>query len=251
MKRSQDESGERKELLNEGKVNDARVKYEQLLKIDACYARAREEEIKQALEDVRSQRIKPMYKFGLTAGAAVNKPLFNIGSVYRGSTTVRRYHLESISHVSTIKIRSMFRREQNRFIKFPSLNGDDHPDGIYRLGGIAFSLQIKIHPSNTNPNKIRPYFFVGREEIIPMLYEYEDYATLKTVQERGKLQNLISAFQGGAGIEMQKKHFGFFVEASGSYGMGGMYSNRALGPGEKRIDARFRRVGLDFGVRFR
>lgn len=243
---------EAKGLLDEGKLDDARVKYQQLSKIDACYATDKQQEIKKGLEEVNSRRVKPIYRFGLTAGVATNKPSYKIASQRQkmdyGPLASGGINFSFIDHHNPIDVSAGVKYI---YTSYRTVNEDDYADGGYRLGGVGVSLNIKIHPSNTNPNKIRPYFSIGREEIIPLMYEYENYSTQEVIQGRRKLKNLISSVQGGVGLEMQKKHFGFFVEASGSYGMGGMYSSRDLEPGAKKIDGRFRRLGLDFGVRFR
>jgi hypothetical protein len=243
---------EAKALLDERKLDDARVKYQQLSKIDACYAIGKQQEIKKGLEEISSRRIKPIYRFGLTAGVAVNQPSYKIASqrmkMDYGPLASGGINFSFIDHHNPIDISAGVKYV---YTSYRTINADDYADGGYRLGGVGLSLHIKIHPSNTNPDKIRPYFSVGREEIIPLMYEYENYSTQEVVQGRRKLKNLISSLQAGVGLEMQKKHFGFFVEASGSYGMGGLYSGRNLEPGATKIDGRFRRLGLDFGVRFR
>jgi hypothetical protein len=242
---------EAKALLDEGKLDDARVKYQRLADVDACYTIDKKQEIKKGLEEVSSRRIKPIYRFGLTAGVAVNKPSYKIASQRMkmdfGPLASGGINFSFIDHHNPVDISAGVKYI---YTSYRTINADDYADGGYRLGGVGLSLHIKIHPSNTNPAKIRPYFSVGREEIIPLMYEYENYSTQEIVRGRRKLKNLISSVQGGVGLEMQKKHFGVFVEASGSYGMGGLYSSRNLDPGATKIEGRFRRLGLDFGVRF-
>ncbi|WP_221392774.1 PorT family protein [Dyadobacter sp. NIV53] len=241
-------------LLQKRRYKDAREKYAQMADLEVCNAAERDLEIEKGLGEIKSKEIKPMFRVGISGGGGTNYPVYKIANsdvkMSYGLVTSGGIDISFIDHHNPV---DLVAGVEYLHTQYEALNNEGFAKEGYKLDGVSLSLVIKIHPSNTNPDKIRPYIKIGREEIIPVSYQYDNYATSVTKRDKGPLNTLVSSIQGGFGLEMQKKDFGFFVEGIVNYGLNGIYDNRPsslAASGNQQIEAKFRRVGLKVGLRF-
>lgn len=236
------------------KYEEAKAKYQQMAALEVCDQNERNQVVKKALREIRSRQLRSFYRFGITGSIGTNKPSYSVADQKQkmnyGLVTSGGIDFSFIDHHNPIDIVAGLEYINTYYFMLNkgSLATDD-----YKISGINVSLNFKIHPSNTNPNKIRPYFKIGRDGIIPLSYQYENYASRIKINDKQQLRNVISSIQGAVGLEKQKKHFGYFVEAGVNYGINGIYDKSVLsltGTGSDQVSANFRRYLIKVGLRF-
>ncbi|KAA6436994.1 hypothetical protein FEM33_19930 [Dyadobacter flavalbus] len=239
-----------KKLTQDKKFEDARLKYQQMAALDVCNVTERDQEVRRGLAEIKSREIRPMYRIGLTGSVGTNKPAYSNKRLSYGLVTTGGIDASFIDHHNPIDVVAGA-EYFNSF--YYALDNEAYTTARYKLEGVSLSLAVKLHLSNTNPNKIRPYIKIGREEIIPVNYEFENYATSVIVKDRKQLKKTVSSIIGGFGLEMQRKHFGFFIEGSLNYGIGGLYNKSIANQNINTTTpsgAYFRRAAGRFGFRF-
>lgn len=239
-----------RKFIQTKKFEDAKLKYQQISELDICNTEERDQEVRKGLSEIKSREIRPMYRIGLTAGVGTNKPAYPYKSMSYGLVTTGGIEASFIDHHNPIDVVA-----SAEFLNtyYYALDNEAYTTERYLLQGVSLSLSVKLHLPNTNPNKLRPYIKIGREEIIPVNYQYENYATSVLITDRKQLKKTISSIQGAFGLEMQRKRFGFFAEGSLNYGIGGMYNKTISNPalnGSLANGPYFRRAAARFGIRF-
>ncbi|QRR00599.1 hypothetical protein [Dyadobacter sandarakinus] len=226
---------------------------------DTAPGTAASQQKKPASEAPRTASAEPspkplrMFKAALTAGIGSNRPIYRLNNQRQkmsyGLVAQAGGEFAFIDHKNPIDL-ILSAEYLNTY--YYTLNESGRATESFKFGGAGIALTIKIHPTNTNPNKLRPYFKVGREAIIPLTYQYENFSLPFQVNSRNQIRNVVSSIHGGPGVEIQKPHFGFFAELIFNYGIGGMYDNGSttLGGVNRKVDANFMRGGLKVGVRF-
>lgn len=241
-------------LFQSEKYEEAKAKYQQMAALEVCNITERNELVKIGLRKIRSKQSRSFYRFGITGSIGTNKPSYKVADQNQkmsyGLVTSGGIEFSFIDHHNPIDIVAGLEYINTYY---SALNNGGLAIEGYKIDGVNLSLNIKIHPSNTNFNKIRPYFKIGRDGIIPLSYQYENYSTRVKINDKQQLRNVISSIQGAVGLEMQKKHFGYFIEGGVNYGINGIYDKSVLGPngaGSDQNSANFRRFVIKLGLRF-
>jgi hypothetical protein len=239
-----------RKLVQDKKFEDAKLKYQQMAALDVCNSSERDQEVRKGLAEIKSREIRPMYRIGLSGSVGTNKPAYQYKRMSYGLVTTGGIEASFIDHHNPVDV-VLGAEYLNTF--YYALDNEAYTTERYQLDGVSLSLVVKLHLPNTNPNRVRPYLKIGREEIIPVNYEFENYSTSVIVKDRKQLKKTVSSIQGGFGLEMQRKRFGFFVEGSFNYGIGGLYNKSIANQGvntDTPSGAYFRRAAARFGLRF-
>ncbi len=124
--------------------------------------------------------------------------------------------------------------------------------GDFEVEGADMSVALKLHKTNTDPNRLRPYLKGGIELLLPFGYSLSNHPDYEATNDRRYLKKQSLGALGGIGIELERKKFGFFVEAVFGYNFSGIYnSNFATSAGSRgKTEANFRTAGLRAGIRF-
>ena len=87
--------------------------------------------------------------------------------------------------------------------------------------------------------------------MIPATYEYVNYSQARTFTGAAELQKTILSVAGAFGFEIQKRHFGAFIEGFGNYGLGSIYNSTVshLTTTSQTVDAKIIKVGARIGLR--
>ncbi len=130
--------------------------------------------------------------------------------------------------------------------------GQPQSAGDFEVEGADLSVALKLHKTNTDPNKLRPYLKGGIELLLPFGYLMRNHPQYEATNDRRFLKKQSLGALGGIGFELERKKFGFFVEAVFGYNFSGIYnSNYVTSSGSRgKTEANFRTAGLRAGIRF-
>lgn len=191
-----------------------------------------------------------------TGRVAANNPLyFDDGLLketsygYFVSTGLQLSFLSYLSPLDVVIGAEYFR---TRYSAIGTKQGQSRSAGDFELEGANMSLALKLHKTNTDPNRLRPYLKGGIEVLLPFGYSLTNHEVYKATNDRRFLKKQSLGALGGIGVELEKKKFGFFVEAVFGYNFSGIYNaNYATSSGSRgKTEANFRTAGLRAGIRF-
>ncbi|WP_428662978.1 hypothetical protein [Runella sp.] len=185
--------------------------------------------------------IKPTYTVGDKAQE------MSIGHYISGGL-----QLSLISHTSLADFSIGAEYFQTQFQSLGSINDTKYVLEDFSLKGVNGFATIKLHKVNTDPERWRPYIKFGLEAMIPLSYRYENYASRSIMESKGQLSSQSFSGIGGIGIELQRKHFGCFLELYGSYNFTGIYNTNATNLSttlNSSIRANIHRAGIRLGIR--
>lgn len=160
--------------------------------------------------------------------------------------------LSLISHTSPADFSIGAEYFQTQFQSLGSINDTKYVLEDFSLKGVNGFATIKLHKANTDPERWRPYIKFGLEAMIPLSYRYENYASRSIIESKDQLSSQSFSGIGGIGIELQRKHFGCFLELYGSYNFTGIYNANATNLSttlNSSISANIHRAGIRLGVR--
>ncbi|WP_373331306.1 hypothetical protein [Salmonirosea aquatica] len=125
------------------------------------------------------------------------------------------------------------------------------PKGDFKISGADAYVAFKLHPTGTDPNRLRPYLKGGFEVLLPMSYSLQNHYKNESTRDRSLLKKQSLGTLAALGIELQKKKFGFFIEIVGGYNFSGIYNANAVSSsGAKgKTEAQFRTAGIRVGAR--
>ncbi len=124
--------------------------------------------------------------------------------------------------------------------------------GDFEIEGADVSVALKLHKTNTDPDRLRPYLKGGVELLLPFGYSLSNHPDNEATNDRRNLKKQSLGALGGIGVELERKKFGFFVEAVFGYNFSGIYnSNYVTFSGSRgKTESNFRTAGLRAGIRF-
>jgi len=131
--------------------------------------------------------------------------------------------------------------------------GVEYASGEFDISGATAFVALKLHRTNTEPSKIRPYLKGGMEVLLPVAYQFVDFDNVpRSTMNSSLLKKQSLNAMGGIGIELQRKGFGFFAEVTMAYNFSGIYNANAISASGSRgvTESYFRMAGLRVGVRF-
>jgi hypothetical protein len=124
--------------------------------------------------------------------------------------------------------------------------------GDFKITGADAYVAFKLHQSDRDPNRLRPYLKGGLEVMLPMSYSLQNHYKMESTRDRSLLKKQSLGALAGIGLEMQRSKFGFFAEAVGGYNFSGIYNANAISSSgaREKTEANFRTVGIRIGARF-
>ncbi len=190
------------------------------------------------------------------ARVALNNPLYfddgllketNFG--YFVSTGLQLTFLSYVSPVDVVIGAEYFR---TKYSVLSTKQGQSRSAGDFEIEGADLTVGLKLHKTNTDPNRLRPYLKGGIELLLPFGYSLTNHETYEATNDRRFLKKQSLGASGGFGIELERKKFGFFVEAVFGYNFSGIYnSNFVTSSGSRgKTESHFRTAGLRAGLRF-
>ncbi|GHB81099.1 hypothetical protein [Persicitalea jodogahamensis] len=191
-----------------------------------------------------------------TGRVAFNNPVYfdngllnetNFG--YFVSTGLQVSFLSYLNPVDVVIGAEYFR---TKYSVLSTTQGQSRSAGDFEVEGADAFVALKLHKPNTDPNKLRPYLKGGIEMLLPFGYSLTNHDMYEATSDRRFLKKQSLGATAGFGIEMEKKKFGFFVEAVFGYNFSGIYnSNFVTSSGSRgKTEANFRTAGLRAGIRF-
>jgi len=239
-------------LLQKGDCSEATKVYEQMKQLEVCDQNNLNEEVKTGLSQTANCENKSWWKPELTGSAATNIPKYKIGDTSRkmgnGSTISAGAQYSFIDHKNPVDFMIGLEYFKTDYYS-EDVQGSLLED--FSMSGANVVLVIKFHKPNTDPNHIRPYLKLGSEILIPVSYNYENYSTLVKVDNTDQIQKTILSVTGAIGMEIQKKHFGAFIEGFSNYALGNIYNSEVshLTSTNQKIDAKLIKLGIRIGLR--
>lgn len=227
--------------------------YEQMKSVRTCNQAALSEEIRSGVEQAKNCKSGSWWRPQLIGSFAAVMPEYSVGGVKREMATgwmaSGGIALAYIDHKNLAEFQVGVEYFQTSFYS-TGTTGSTLED--FSITGVNASLGIKLHLPNTNPRKLRPYVRFGPELQVPLTYKYENHSTLTESDDVEDLQKSMLFFSGGLGLEIQKVHFGAFIEAFGAAGLGSIYKSEVphLSATFQKIEARYNKFGVKIGVRF-
>ncbi|GAB2780748.1 hypothetical protein GCM10027275_25390 [Rhabdobacter roseus] len=227
-----------------------------------CASPAQQEIIRQIMADLEcdaypSRCYKNVFFVRLepTLRVSLNKPAYTENDVKE--TTGAGYHtaaglqLSFITHKNPVDfvVGADFFRTQ--YQSLGTVQGTSYATNEFDISGLNVHAAIKLHRPNTAPERLRPYLKLGVESIFPLSYHRQDFISARSTNDRSLLKKQSLAALGAAGVEIQRKKFGFFAEVAGTYNFSGIYNTNAINGAstQSRSEAYFRTLGVRVGVR--
>lgn len=141
---------------------------------------------------------------------------------------------------------------RTKYSALGTTQGHSRSAGDFEVEGADVSVALKVHKTNTDPNRLRPYLKGGIELLLPFGYSMSNHAQYEATNDLRFLKKQSLGALGGIGVERERKKFGFFVEAVFGYNFSGIYnSNFVTSSGSRgKTEANFRTAGLRAGIRF-
>lgn len=197
-----------------------------------------------------SVALEPTFRLG------TNKPKYTENGAYKG--TNYGYFASGGLQVSFLAYESPldfvvgaeYFRTQYQSLR--STGGVEYASGEFDISGADAYVALKLHRANTEPSKLRPYLKGGVEVLIPLTYTFRDYDNVsRSTSDRSFLKKQSLNAIGGMGVELERKHFGFFAEVTMAYNFSGIYNANAISASGSRgvTESYFRMAGLRIGVR--
>lgn len=184
------------------------------------------------------------------------KPTYTIGDKKQEMTVWHHIsaglQLSLINHSSPVDLSIGAEYFQTQFQSLGTIKDTKYVLEEFSLRGINGFATVKIHKGNTDPDRWRPYLKIGAEAMVPLSYRYENYTTRTIIEDKKQLSPQSFSGIGGIGIELQRKHFGCFLEVFGSYNFSSIYNVNASNPSttlNSSINAHIHRAGVRIGVR--
>ncbi|MCE6990506.1 hypothetical protein [Dyadobacter sp. CY323] len=227
--------------------------YEQMKSVRTCNQAALDQEIKNGLDLAKNCKGGSWWRPQLIGSFAAVMPEYSVGDVKRDMATgwmaSGGIALAYIDHKNLAEFLVGVEYFKTSFYSTGS-TGSTLED--FTIDGVNVSLGIKLHLPNTNPGKLRPYVRFGPELQVPLSYKYENHSTFTESDDVADLQKTMLFLSGGLGVEIQKVHFGAFLEAFGAAGLGSIYKSEVphLSTTFQKIEAGFNKFGVKIGVRF-
>lgn len=240
------------DLLQTGNCSKTAKVYEQMKQLKICNQEWLDEEIKTGLAQSAICENNTWWKPELTGSVASNIPKYKIGDTSKkmgnGSTISAGVQFSFIDHKNPVDFIIGLEYFKTNYYS------EDVQESLledFSMSGANVILAIKFHKPNTDPNRIRPYIKLGSEILIPVSYNYENYSTFIKVDNTDQIQKTILSVTGAVGMEIQKKHFGAFIEGFSSYGLGSIYNSKVthLTTTNQKIDAKLIKLGVRIGLR--
>ena len=140
---------------------------------------------------------------------------------------------------------------RTKYSALGTTQGHSRSAGDFEVEGADVSVALKLHKTNTDPNRLRPYLKGGIELLLPFGYAMRNHPQYEATNDRRFLKKQSLGATGGIGVELERKKFGFFVEAVFGYNFSGIYnSNYVTSSGSRgKTEANFRTAGLRAGIR--
>lgn len=191
-----------------------------------------------------------------TGRVGVNNPLYfddgllketNYG--YFVSTGLQLSFLSYLNPLDVVIGAEYFR---TKYSALGTTQGPSRSAGDFEVEGADVSVALKLHKTNTDPNRLRPYLKGGIELLLPFGYSMRNHVQYEATNDRRYLKKQSLGALGGIGVELERKKFGYFVEAVFGYNFSGIYnSNFVTSSGSRgKTEANFRTAGLRAGIRF-
>ncbi|TDB67483.1 hypothetical protein [Arundinibacter roseus] len=192
-----------------------------------------------------------------TARLLANKPKYTEEGVGKatgyGYFTSAGLQLTFLSYESPLDFVLGVEYFRTEYQSLQIIQSKEYTSSEFDISGAAMHVAVKVHKPNANASKFRPYLKGGVELLMPMSYARIDLENVSnSTNNRLLLKKQSLNALGGVGVEIQRKKFGFFVEATLGYNFSGLYnSNFITSSGSKGItESYFRMAGIRTGIRF-
>jgi hypothetical protein len=229
--------------------------YNQMKLLRVCDQDVLDEEVETGLADITQNcSTNSWFKIEFTAGVARVSPKYSVlndpKKMAGGWANSVGLQLSFIDHKNPVDF-SIGIDYLNA--SYYSLDVFDSRQEDFSLSGANILLGLKLHRPNTKPGKIRPYIKIGSEILIPFSYSYQNYSSFTKFDGTSEIQKTILSLTGAIGLEIQKKHFGAFIESFGGYGLGNVYNSKVehlTNSPNQKVSGQLSKFGLKVGIRF-
>ncbi len=242
---------------------DWKKSYDAYEKAEACATVPQKEKIKQIMADMlcdaypeRCRRGNVAVSIEPTFRAAINQPKYiedgAAKTIASGSFASVGLQASFLSYLNPLDVVIGAEFFQTYYQALGTDLGPDFPVGDFAVTGADAYLAFKLHQSNTDPNRLRPYLKGGLELLLPLSYSLQNHYRNENTTDRSLLKKQSLGALGGIGVELHRRRFGFFVELTAGYNFSGIYNANAISlSGSKgKTEANFRTAGIRLGVRF-
>ena len=241
-------------MLAQGECSKTVKLYEQMRTLKVCRQDIVDEEVEAGLAAARNCKNNSWWRPEITGSFAAAIPKYTVAGVERkmenGYIATAGAQISFIDHKNPIDFTIGVEYFTMQYSSVGSLGSVLEN---YSLSGGYGNISIKLHQTNTNPNKIRAYIKLGTAVMIPVSYEYESFAVFSKVSGTDQLQKTVLSGVGGIGLEIQKEHFSAFIEGFGSYALANNIYNSSLShivtAQNQRVESRISTVGVRVGLR--
>ncbi len=228
--------------------------YQQMSTLRTCNQDILDDEIEAGIAEIKNCKKNIWWRPELIGSFASAIPIYTVGGAKRkmenGYNISSGFQISFIDHKNPVDLTIGFEYFNTNYFSVGTM-GSLLED--FNLGGINGLVAIKFHLPNTNPNRIRPYIKIGAEILVPMTYKYESFSNFSKVSGTEQLQKNIMSGTGAIGLEIQKQHFGVFVEGFGNYALVNSIYNSKLShiitTTYETVESKVIKIGLRVGLR--
>uniref|UniRef100_UPI00359420C6 hypothetical protein n=1 Tax=Persicitalea sp. TaxID=3100273 RepID=UPI00359420C6 len=228
-----------------------------------CADESQKARIKQIMDDMKCDAYPDRCRKGNVATAlqptgrvGINNPLYFEDGLLKetnyGYFVSAGLQLSFLSYLNPLDVVIGAEYFRTKYKALGIAQGRTSSAGDFEVEGADISLALKLHKSNTDPNRLRPYLKGGIEILLPFGYSMTNHDKYESTNDRKFLKKQSLGMLGGLGVELQRKKFGFFVEAIFGYNFSGIYNSNVITVSGSRgkTESNFRTAGLRAGIRF-
>jgi len=253
----------RNSAINSAEKREWKNAYDSYQRAYDCAEESQKARIKKIMENLKCNAYPDRCRKGNvsvslqpTGRVAVNKPIYFddglLKEITYGSFVSTGLLLSFLSYLNPLDVVIGAEYFRTKYSALGTVRGQSRSAGDFEVEGADVSVALKLHKTNTDPNRLRPYLKGGIELLLPFGYSLANHEVYYNTNNRKFLKKQSLGALGGIGVELERKKFGFFVEAVLGYNFSGIYNaNYVTSSGSRgKTEANFRTVGLRAGIRF-